>query len=49
MGDIIIDTDNDKAAGINKMSKFCDVFDLENLIRGNTCVSLGMHRRLMLF
>ena len=41
MGDINIDTDNDKAAGRNKMSEFCDVFDLENLIRGDTCVTVG--------
>ena len=41
MGDINIVTDNDKAAGLNKMSEFCDIFDLENLIRGNTCVTVG--------
>ena len=41
MGDINIDTDNDKAAGLNKMSEFCDIFDLDNLIRGNTCVTVG--------
>ena len=41
MGDINIDTDNDKAASLNKMSEFCDVFDLENLIRGNICVTVG--------
>ena len=41
MGDINIDTDNDKAAGLDKMSEFCDIFDLENLIRGNTCVTVG--------
>ena len=41
MGDINIDTDNDKAAGLNKMSEFCDNFDLDNLIRGNTCVTVG--------
>ena len=41
MGDINIDTDNDKAAGLDKMSEFCDIFDLENLIRGNTCVTIG--------
>ena len=41
MGDINIDTDNDKAAGLNKMSEFCDIFDLDNLIRGNTCVTIG--------
>ena len=40
MGDINIDTDNDKAAGLNKMSEFCDIFDLDNLIRGNTCVTV---------
>ena len=40
IGDINIDTDNDKAAGLNKMSEFCNVFDLENLIRGNTCVTV---------
>ena len=36
MGDINIDMDNDRTAGLNKMSEFCDVFDLENLIRRNT-------------
>ena len=41
MGDINIDTDNDKAAGLNKMSEFCDIFDLDNLIRRNTCVTVG--------
>ena len=41
MGDINIDTDNDKAAGLNKMSEFCNIFDLDNLIRGNTCVTIG--------
>ena len=41
MGDINIDTDNDKAAGLHKMSEFCDIFDLDNLIRGNTCVTVG--------
>ena len=41
MGDMTIDTDNDRAAGLNKMSEFCDVFDLEDLIRGNTCVTVG--------
>ena len=41
MGDISIDTDNDKGAGLNKMSEFCDIFDLDNLIRGNTCVTVG--------
>ena len=40
MGDINIDTDNDKAAGLNKMSEFCDIFNLDNLIRGNTCVTI---------
>ena len=41
MGDVNIDTNNEKAAGLNKISEFCDVFDLENLIRGNTCVTVG--------
>ena len=40
MGDINIDMDNAKAAGLNRMSEFCDIFDLENLIRGNTCVTV---------
>ena len=39
MGDINIDPV--KAAGLNKMSEFCDIFDLANLIRGNTCVTVG--------
>ena len=33
MGDINIDTDNDKAAGLNKMSEFYDIFNLDNLTR----------------
>ena len=33
MGDINIDTDDDKAIGQNKLSEFCDVFGLENLIQ----------------
>ena len=41
IGDININTDNDKAVGLNKMSEFCDIFDLENLITGNTCVTAG--------
>ena len=41
VGDINVDTDNDKAASLNTMSEFCDIFDLENLIRGNTCVTVG--------
>ena len=41
MVDINIEMDNDKAAGLNKMPEFCDVFDLENLIRRNTCVTAG--------
>ena len=41
MGDINIDTDNYKAAGLSKMSEFCDIFNLDNLIRGNTCVTVG--------
>ena len=38
---ININLDKDKAAGLNNRSEFCDVFDLENLIRGNTCVTVG--------
>ena len=41
MADINIDTDNDKAAGLNKMSEFCDIFNLDNLIRGNTCATVS--------
>ena len=40
MGDINIDTDDDKAVGQNKLSEFCDVFGLENLIQGSTCVTV---------
>ena len=40
MGDINIDTDDDKAIGQNKLSEFCDVFGLENLIQGSTCVTV---------
>ena len=36
-----IDTDDDKAFCQNKLSEFCDVFDLTNLIKGSTCVTVG--------
>ena len=36
MGDINIDTENDKALGINKLLEVCDVFCLENLIKDTT-------------
>ena len=37
LGDINIDTEDEKAKGRTKLSKFCDIFDLENLINGSTC------------
>ena len=37
MGDINIDTEDEKAKGRTKLSEFCDIFDLENLIKGSTC------------
>ena len=37
MGDINIDTENDKALGITKLLEICDVFCLENLIKDTTC------------
>ena len=39
MGDINIDTDDDEAIGQNKLSEFCDIFGLENLIQGSSCVT----------
>ena len=40
MGDINIDMDDNKAIGQNKLSEFCDIFGLENLIQGSTCVTV---------
>ena len=37
LGDINIDTEDEKAKGRTKLSEFCDIFDLENLIKGCTC------------
>ena len=37
LGDINIDTEDEKAKGRTKLSEFCDIFDLENLINGSTC------------
>ena len=34
------DTGDDKAIGQNKLSEFCDIFELENLIQGSTCVTV---------
>ena len=33
MGDTKIDTGRETAAGKGKLTEFCDVFDLENLIK----------------
>ena len=41
MGDINIDTSEEKAIGMTKLSEFCDIFDLENLITGSTCETLN--------
>ena len=38
MGDINIDTSEEKAIGMTKLSEFCDIFDLVNLI---TCETLN--------
>ena len=37
LGDINIDTEDEKAKGKTKLSEFCDIFGLENLIKGSTC------------
>ena len=37
LGDINIDTEDERAKGRTKLSEFCDMFDLENLIKGSTC------------
>ena len=37
LGDINIDTEDEKVKGRTKLSEFCDIFDLENLIKGSTC------------
>ena len=39
MGDINIDNGKERAPGLNKLSEFCDIFSLEKLIRGDTCVT----------
>ena len=39
MGDIDIDNCEERALGMNKLSEFCDIFSLENLIRGDTCLT----------
>ena len=39
-GDINIDTSEEKAIGMTKLSKFCDIFDLVNLITGSTYETL---------
>ena len=41
MGDINIDTTEEKAIGMTKLSEFCDIFDLENLITDSTCETLN--------
>ena len=41
MGDINIDTSEEKAIGMTKLSEFCDIFDLESLITGSTCKTLS--------
>ena len=37
LGDINIDTEDEKAKGRTKLSEFCDIFDLEKLINCSTC------------
>ena len=37
MGNININTKNDTALGIDKLSEVCDVFCLDNLIKDTTC------------
>ena len=34
MGDINIDNGEERTLGMNKLSEFCDIFSLKNLIRG---------------
>ena len=41
MRDINIDTSEEKAIGMTKLSEFCDIFDLENLTTGSTCETLN--------
>ena len=41
MRDINIDTSEEKAIGMTKLSEFCDIFDLVNLITGSTCETLN--------
>ena len=36
---INIDNGEERALGMNKLSEFCDIFSLKNLIRGDTCVT----------
>ena len=37
MGDINIDSYNCNHSGHDKLKHFCDIYDLSNLIKGNTC------------
>ena len=41
MGDINIDTSEEKAIGMTKLSEFCDIFDLVNLSTGGACETLN--------
>ena len=36
LGDINIDTEDERVKGRTKLSEFCDIFDLESLIKGST-------------
>ena len=37
LGDMNIDIEDERAKGRTKLSEFCDIFDLENLIKSSTC------------
>ena len=39
IGDISINNGEEIALGMNKLSEFCDIFSLENLVWGDTCVT----------
>ena len=41
MGDINIDTSEEKAIGMTKLSEFCDIFDLDNLITSSAYETLN--------
>ena len=39
LGDLNIDSSESQDQGINTFHDFCDVFDLSNLIKGETCTT----------